>query len=41
MEYLAKETGCVGAKISTKAIGSNRREYLTWDYKFREGIHLS
>ena len=30
-------TRAVGKSISTKAIGSNRRQSLTDDYKYREG----
>ena len=31
----------VGHNISTKAVGSNERHDLTWDYKYRDGqLHI-
>ena len=37
MEPINKETDTVGLKISTKAVGFNRRHDLTDDYKHPEG----
>ena len=37
MEPISKETDTVGLKISTKAVGFNRRHDLTDDYKHPEG----
>ncbi|OXB83256.1 UNVERIFIED_CONTAM: hypothetical protein H355_002008 [Colinus virginianus] len=34
---LGVESQSVGASISTKAVGQNRREDITWEYKFPEG----
>ncbi|XP_048807188.1 protein-glutamine gamma-glutamyltransferase 4 [Lagopus muta] len=34
---LGVESRSVGANISTKAVGQNRREDITWEYKFPEG----
>lgn len=34
---LGVESQSIGAKISTKAVGQNRREDITWQYKFPEG----
>ena len=39
MEVLGKETNSVGLNISTKKIGSNFREDITDEYKFKEGRH--
>ena len=38
MEPIHKETDIVGFKISTKAVGFNRRYDLTDEYKHPEGI---
>ena len=40
MSVLGVETHSVGAKISTKQIGSNWRQDLTDDYKYPEGTYL-
>ncbi|XP_065609806.1 protein-glutamine gamma-glutamyltransferase 4 [Cyrtonyx montezumae] len=34
---LGVESQSIGASISTKAVGQNRREDITWEYKFPEG----
>ncbi|POI34266.1 hypothetical protein CIB84_001982 [Bambusicola thoracicus] len=34
---LGVESQSIGANISTKAVGQNRREDITWQYKFPEG----
>ncbi|NXY34124.1 TGM4 glutamyltransferase, partial [Pomatorhinus ruficollis] len=34
---IATETQDIGKKISTKAVGQNRREDITWEYKYPEG----
>ncbi|NXC42339.1 TGM4 glutamyltransferase, partial [Penelope pileata] len=34
---LGVESQSVGTNISTKAVGQNRREDITWEYKFPEG----
>uniref|UniRef100_A0A8C9L9J1 Protein-glutamine gamma-glutamyltransferase 4 n=1 Tax=Pavo cristatus TaxID=9049 RepID=A0A8C9L9J1_PAVCR len=34
---LGVESQSIGANISTKAVGQNRREDITWEYKFPEG----
>ena len=37
MEPISKETDTVGLKISTKAVGFNRRNDITDEYKHPEG----
>ena len=37
MKYVGKEPHAVGKKISTKAVGSNRRNDITDEYKYPEG----
>lgn len=34
---LGVESQSIGVNISTKAVGQNRREDITWQYKFPEG----
>ncbi len=38
MEVLYKETDVIGKKISTKSVGWNRRNDITDEYKYKEGI---
>ncbi|KAK3592534.1 hypothetical protein CHS0354_039881 [Potamilus streckersoni] len=37
MEVLSIDRYSVGKRISTKAVGSNERHDLTWDYKYQDG----